>query len=57
MNDMIEGFKHKIDQLKEHCSKMNKKNIKLKRIINSSKINCFKRKRIPTLQKIKRYLL
>ncbi|XP_029342112.1 putative leucine-rich repeat-containing protein DDB_G0290503 [Acyrthosiphon pisum] len=37
MHNMIEGFKHKINELKHHCSKLYKKNGKLKRIINNSK--------------------
>lgn len=57
MNDMIERFKHKFDQLKKHCSIMNKENIKLKRIINNSKSNYSKRNKIPGLQKNNRYLL
>lgn len=37
MHDMIKKFKHKIIQLKQNYSKLNKKNINLKRIINNSK--------------------
>lgn len=51
MHDMIKEFKHKIIQLKQNCSKLNKKNVNLKRIINKSKPNYFtfkekKRRRI-----------
>lgn len=53
---MIEGFNHKIHQFKEHCDKMNK-NTQLKQIINSSKANYFKRKRMQKLQKNKRHYI
>lgn len=54
MHDMIKEFKHKIIQLKQNCSKLNKKNINLKRMVNISKPNCFtfkerKRRRIKAL--------
>lgn len=39
MHNMIEVFKHKINGLKQHCIKLNKKNVKLKRIIYNSKPN------------------
>ncbi|XP_050053837.1 uncharacterized protein LOC114129145 isoform X3 [Aphis gossypii] len=48
MHHMIERFKHKINELKHHCSKLYKKNGKLRRIINNSKPNYsfIKKKRI-----------
>lgn len=55
MYEIIEGFKHKINQLKQNCSKLNKNNIKLKRIINNSKIVFSKRKKISQLRKNKKY--
>jgi len=36
MRDMIDKFEHRIDQLRQNCSKLYKKNIKLKRIITNS---------------------
>lgn len=41
MHDMIKEFKHKIIQLKQNCSKLNKKNVYLKRKINNLKPNYF----------------
>lgn len=48
MHHMIERFKHKINELKHHCSKLYKKNGILRRIINNSKPNYsfIKKKRI-----------
>lgn len=37
MYNMIEGFKHRINELKHNCIKLYKKNGKLKRIIDNSK--------------------
>lgn len=53
MYNMIEGFKHKINQLTQNCSKLHKNNAKLKRIINNTKIKSSKRKRICKIQEKK----
>ncbi|XP_025413374.1 sporulation-specific protein 15-like isoform X2 [Sipha flava] len=45
VRSIIDGFKQKIKQLKQHCNKLYKTNTKLKRIINNSKINNFPSKR------------
>lgn len=55
MYDMIEGFKHKVNQLKRNCSQLSKNNVKLKRIINNSKIVSCKRKKISKIRKDKKY--
>ncbi|XP_060871625.1 putative leucine-rich repeat-containing protein DDB_G0290503 [Metopolophium dirhodum] len=56
MHNMIEGFKHKINELKHHCSKLYKKNGKLKRIIDNSKhkYSISKKKRMNKTRKNKR---
>jgi len=51
MHNMIEGFKHRINELKHHCSKLYKKNGKLKRIIFNSK----PKYSIPKTRKNKKY--
>jgi phage gpG-like protein len=57
VRSIIDGFKQKIKQLKQHCNKLYKTNTKLKRIINNSKINNFpsKRKQLYKPRKNKRY--
>lgn len=37
MHNMIEGFKHRINELKRNCIKLYKKNGRLKQIIDNSK--------------------
>lgn len=56
MRDMIEKFKHKIDQLKQNYSKLYQMNIKLKRMINNSKINHFLKRKISKSRKNKMYI-
>lgn len=57
MHNMIGGFKQKINELKHHCSKLYKKNGKLKRIIDNSKPKCLisKKKRMHKTRKNKKY--
>jgi len=54
---MIEGFKHRINELKHNCSKLYKKNGKLKRIIDNSKAkySISRKKRMYKTRKNKKY--
>lgn len=57
MHNMIEGFKHKINELKHNCSKLYKKNGKLKRLIDNSKAkySISRKKRMHKTRKNKKY--
>lgn len=57
MHNMIERFKHKINELKNHCNKLYKKNGKLKQIIDNSKPKYLisKKKRMHKTRKNKKY--
>jgi len=57
MHNMIEGFKHKINELKHNCCRLYKKNGKLKRIIDNSKAkySISRKKRMHKTRKNKKY--